>query len=409
MRKPLLTFTIALYAASALSVELPICARERDIAINTYLAKSLSSEQIESILNLQKFSKQVKKVKDAGSPECEATVEDNSHGLKTLVSFIETDFSGITESLLQDANLSEKTEANLKGREAYRACVTRENNLNRVLFAEARLAYKDNVQGVEKISPGFNIEGLKGFIRTNGDTKTFAFAGSQTLLDWTSNIATKGGSQLALAMKLKLAEAVNWVKAGKKIQCTGHSLGGGIAESFCARVMMEVRKSQPTFGEFKKDDRIKVVTFNALGGKGPWDANAQGAPRLPPSNSWMVTGAIHYRVEGDPLKELEGVSPYLMGTVVTQRSNIRVPKTGTKVGTFFTNRSKDVANAADNMWRSITGQPQDSKKVNYATEEYCAASDDAFGAHSMAAVESIMTQGTGSCKKGNSIVAVNPL
>jgi hypothetical protein len=123
----------------------------------------------------------------------------------------------------------------------------------------------------------------------------------------------------------------------------------------------------------------------------------------------MVTAAIHYRVEGDPLKELEGVSPYLMGTVVTQRSNIRVPKTGTKVGTFFTNRTKDFMNASDNIWRSITGQPQDTRKVNYATEEYCAASDDALGAHSMAAVESIITQGTGSCKKGNSIVAVNPL
>lgn len=408
MRKPLLTFMIALYALPALSVELPICARERDIAINSYLAKTLSSEQIESVLNLQKFSKQIKKVKDAGSPECDATVNDDSHGLKTLMSFIETDFSGITESLLADANLSEKTEANLKGREAYRACYDRENRLNRELFAEAKLAYKDNIAGVEKLSPNFNVEGLKGFIRVKGDTKTFAFAGSQTLLDWTSNIGTKGGSQLALAMRLKLGEAVSWVKAGKKIQCTGHSLGGGIAESFCARVMMEVRKSQPTFGEFKKDDRIKVVTFNALGGKGPWDANTP-VPRLPPSTSWMVTGAIHYRVEGDPLKELEGVSPYLMGTVVTQRSNIRVPRTGTKVGTFFTNRSKDVANAADNIWRSITGQPQDKRKVNYATEEYCAASDDALGAHSMDAVESIISQGTGSCKKGNSIVAVDPL
>lgn len=409
MRYLFVILILSSFSVTALAATLPICERERDIATNTYLAKHLSGEQIESILNLQKFSTQVQKVRNQGSPECDASIDENSQGLKTLVSFIETDFKDISSALLQDSSLSEKAEANIKGQEAYKECVAREEHLNRVLFAEAKLAYNDKVPGVEKISPGFNAEGLKGFIRTSGDTKTFAFAGSQTLLDWTSNFTTKGGSQLALAMKLKLNEAVNWVKAGKKLQCTGHSLGGGIAESFCARVMMEVRKSQPTFGDFKKDDRIKVVTFNALGGKGPWDANAQGAPRLPPASSWMVTGAIHYRVEGDPLKELEGVSPYLMGTVVTQRSNIRVPRTGTQVGTFFTNRAKDISKVTDNIVRALNGKKQDNTKINYAKEEYCAASDDAFGAHSMEAVESIVSQGTGACKKGSSIVVVDPV
>lgn len=401
MTKTTLLIMALLLSFSAWAIPYPICKREGDVAKFKQLARTLTNDEAATIVAAQR-SYDIERIRRGEERGVACPCDNNNPGLKDLITFIESDFRLIQDELLVQTDQAQERAAEAVRAQVQAACQTREHALHQRLLRESQLAYGSTPAGTQRMD-GFNLEGVKGFIRTEGDVKTFAFAGSATPFDWYSNIATKGGSQLRRAMQVQLAAAVQWVKAGKSIQCTGHSLGGGVAEGFCAAVMRRVRQDTANFrdfGDYMSDNRIKVVTFNALGGSHAFrDAvrNTERGVREVPApvgpNSWLAANTLHYRVEGDPLASVTG-TPHLMGTVFEKPANRMVTRTGSNELTAMRNGLASVADVLDDGWRRLWGGEADGhSSVNQAVN--CRASEDPLGAHDLASCREILSVNSG--------------
>lgn len=399
--KSTLLFLALMMSFSAWAIPFPVCKREGDVARYKHLARTLNNDEAATIVAAQR-SWDIERIRRGEERGVACPCDNNNPGLKDLITFIESDFRLIQDELVAQTNEAQEQAAQAVGAQVQAACQTREHALHQQLLRDSQLAYGATPAGTQQMD-GFNFEGVKGFIRTEGNVKTFAFAGSATPFDWYSNIATKGGSQLRRAMQVQLAAAVQWVKSGKSIQCTGHSLGGGVAEGFCAAVMRRVRQDTENFrdfGDYMSDNRIKVVTFNALGGSHAFrDAvrNTERGVRDVPApvgpGSWLATNTLHYRVAGDPLAHVTG-TPHLMGTVFEKEANRTVTRTGAREIAAMQNAANSIADVADDFWRGLTGRQADGHST-VRNGETCRASDDPLGAHDLASCREILGSNSG--------------
>lgn len=386
---------------SAWAIPFPICKREGDVAKYKQLARTLNNDEAATIVAAQR-SYDIERIRRGEERGVACPCDNTNPGLKDLITFVESDFRLIQDELLAQTDAAQEQAAQAAGAQVQAACQAREHALHQQLLRDSQLAYGPTPAGTQQMD-GFNLEGVKGFIRTQGDVKTFAFAGSATPFDWYSNLATKGGSQLRRAMQVQLNAAVQWVKAGKSIQCTGHSLGGGVAEGFCAAVMRRVRQDTANFrdfGDYMKDNRIKVVTFNALGGSHAFrDAvrNTERGVRDVPApvgpGSWLATNTLHYRVAGDPLAQITG-TPHLMGTVFEKAANRTVTRTGSREIAAMRNAGSAFLDGIDDLWRRARGQQTDGNST-VVEGESCRASDDPLGAHDLASCREILGVNSG--------------
>jgi hypothetical protein len=399
-----------LMSLTAWGMDYPVCKRESEIAYRQNLVRKLTNTEAEAIVSSLRDNER-QKIQRAMERELACPCENNNPGLQSLLLFVETDFVRIRDSLLGEVSQVGVAAATRAAEKVLSDCQTREHRLHQELLQEAQLSYQRNPGNDPKLTVmAENTFGLRGFIRESADgtTKTFAFAGSQTLLDWNCNLnpfENKCSNQLKLALDRYLPSAVAWVKSGKKINCTGHSLGGAMAEGFCAAIMREVRKDTqnfPDFGEYSKDNRIKVVTFNALGGSETFRkaielyeqkrvlASAVPVPAGP--NSWLNTSTVHYRVEGDPLAQYVR-TPHLMRTVFEKPATRRVPRSGSRELAGLRNMVSSVSDAIDDGWRQLTGGQADGH-ATVRSGEFCQASQDPLGAHDIASCQEIV-QGSG--------------
>lgn|GEM_PF-4236441 len=401
MTKVALLLMALLLSFSAWAIPYPICKREGDVARYKQLARTLSNDEAATIVAAQR-SWDIERIRRGEERGVACPCDNNNPGLQELITFVESDFRLIQDELLAQTDAAQEQAARTAGAQVQAACQAREHALHQRLLRDSQLAYGPTPAGTQRMD-GFNLEGVKGFIRTEGNLKTFAFAGSATPFDWYSNIATKGGSQLRRAMQVQLAAAVQWVKSGKSIQCTGHSLGGGVAEGFCAAVMRQVRQDTANFrdfGDYMSDNRIKVVTFNALGGSHAFrdavrntERGVRDVPAPVGSNSWLASNTLHYRVEGDPLAHITG-TPHLMGTVFQKPATRTVTRTGSRELTAMRNGVASVADVVDDGWRRLWGGQADEQS-SVRQSETCAASEDPLGAHDLASCREILGVNSG--------------
>ncbi len=398
-----LAFIIFLFSFSALALDFPVCKREADVARYRMLARTLSNDEADAIVKLETHKYHLRKVKEA--EERVACNCDNSNpGLKDLIAFIDSDYKRIQSALLEQTSAEAEAAAGAHAREVLASCQDREHELHKKLLKDSEAAYANKAPMGTQAMDGFNLEGLRGFIRTEPhasgkQVKTFAFAGSQTGFDWVTNVANHGGSQVKRALTLHLRSAVEWVKAGNHIQCTGHSLGGGVAEGFCAAVMRYVRYDIKHFGDFMSDNRVKTVTFNGLGASKTYRegmkqfTKTRDVPAPVGPDSWAAANTLHYRVAGDPLAELTG-SPHLMGTVFEKRAQRQVVKTASREVTGFRNVMRQAADGVDDAWRTLWGGRGDGA-AQKDQAEICQASDDPLGAHDLKSCEEIVKNRSG--------------
>ncbi len=411
--KTLILFSFLITSLPLWALDFPICKREAEVAKMQALASTLTNEEAQAIVNAR-GENAIRKMNRARERELACPCDNDNPGLQNLLLFIESDFEVIQERLLASVNTNEQTPAARRQRDAdadrlhrdtLAACQGREQRLHLQLLQESQLAYKQLPPNDPKLTVmAFNTFGLKGFIRESpdGTTKTFAFAGSQTLLDWNCNLnpfENKCSKQLKLALDRYLPSAVAWVKSGKSIQCTGHSLGGAMAEGFCAAVMREVRQDILGFGDFKKDNRIKVVTFNALGASETFrhaialSENSRHASAVPVPvgpNSWLNTNTLHYRVKGDPVA-LFAKTPHLMGTVFEKPATRRVARSLSAERAAIQNTLSAASDAIHDTFSSIFGGRADGA-ATVAGTEYCEASDDIVRAHDIESCDEIVRQ-----------------
>lgn len=397
-------------------MDFPICKREAEVAktqalVKTQaLAKTLTNQEAQVIVNARGDIAR-RKLNRAKERDLACACDNTNPGLQDLLLFIESDFEVVQEELLAGANASERATAQQRYRTTLSSCQSREQEIHLNLLQESQLAYEENPGNDPKLAVmAENSYGLRGFIRESADgrTKTFAFAGSQTLFDWNCNVnplENKCSKQLKLALDRYLPAAVAWVKSGKNIQCTGHSLGGAMAEGFCAAVMRHVRKDTenfPDFGDFSKDNRIKIVTFNALGASESFrhaiakyenGINAKAVPVPVGPNSWLNTNTLHYRVEGDPLA-LVAKTSHLMGTVFEKPATRRVQRSGSKELSALRNMASVVSDGVGDLWRQLTGGRPDGD-ATIVGPEFCEASKDPLGAHDLASCREIVQSSGG--------------
>jgi len=387
---------LLIFSFTVLAQDFPICRREREIARYKSLARTLTNDEASSIVNAQAHIYQLRKAR-RNENRVACNCDNANQGLKDLITFIEDDYSTIRSNLLGQTNAAEEAAANSVAQAAYSACETRGRADNLRLLNEAKLSYSDRAPAGTTAMAGFNVEGLRGFIRDrveNGQRiKTFAFAGSQTLFDWWTNLTDKGGSQLAKAMELHLRSTVEFVKNGGKIECTGHSLGGAVAEGFCAAVMRYVRYEVHDFGDYQKDNRIKVVTFNGLGAADTYKSamKKRNGPQDKPvdAKSWLTANTIHYRVEGDPLASV-GAS-HLYGEVIEKASNRTVTKLGSAEATGFMNALRSARAGITSLFdnKNIPTQP------DIRGPQTCRASENPLEAHDIKSCYEIANQANG--------------
>ncbi len=367
--------------------ELAVCDREADIARHRVLAMELDADQLESVVhefqrqNSAAFRQAQDRTEEFG---CERQVRNA--GLQDLLNFIENDFPVVQARLLNPGrNNALAASAERAAEFARRNCGAREAQVRQRLFQAASTAYETVPRGAVNMASfdrqtdlriGRVPTGLGGFIQDgveNGaPTRTFAFTGSenplqgQGFLDWFNNGANNGGEQLEVAVQHFLAPAVQWLRDNPRgqMRCTGHSLGGALAESFCTAVMMRAREViRPNFGQFKSDDRIRIVTFNGLGAEDTWQ-HVYGARSIPNRSNWMVSGASHVRVKNDPLGALVplGRNRYLVGQVSTYRSSLLVTQPHLDAAAAWDNNvrgiDRTIANGIDSVFNAGRNQRQ---------------------------------------------------
>lgn len=227
----LLALILCAFSFSGWALDFPVCKREADVARYRMLARTLSNDEADAIVKLEQHKYHLRKVKEA-EERVACNCDNTNPGLKDLIAFIDSDYKRIQSALLEQTSAEAEALAAAHAREVLASCQAREHELHKKLLKDSEAAYANRAPAGTQAMDGFNLEGLRGFIRTEPladgkQVRTFAFAGSQTGFDWVTNVANHGGSQLKRALTLHLRSAVEWVKAGNSIQCTGHSLGGG--------------------------------------------------------------------------------------------------------------------------------------------------------------------------------------
>jgi hypothetical protein len=179
------------------------------------------------------------------------------------------------------------------------ACEVRQQDLYGQSLKISRDVYNGPVPAgftlIERFSD--RTTGLDGYIvqnNLNPQEVTIAFAGTEEPNDVVADILHKGRNQHRAAVTAaRLNQMAGYLAQGKKVTCTGHSLGGGLAQGFCASLLATMQARDSNFSKRQADDRLRVVTFGSLGGASMVSNEALIR------NTWFASNNTHFVVNGD--------------------------------------------------------------------------------------------------------------
>jgi hypothetical protein len=184
------------------------------------------------------------------------------------------------------------------------ACEAREQRVFNDSLAISRGVYSGAVP------PGFTLRkrfthpsGLEGYLLskagTNPEELTIAFSGTEDGADVVADILFKGKNQHAAAVAMMMETMMGHMNQGKKVTCTGHSLGGGVAQGFCASLLARMQASDANFSKRQADNRLRVVTFGSLGGSSMVSNEANIR------TTWFASNNTHFVVNGDVIPRFD--------------------------------------------------------------------------------------------------------
>ncbi len=190
--------------------------------------------------------------------------------------------------------------------------------------------------------------GFRGFILQGSDgVITASFTGSQDERDWFNNL-TNGGREQYREMMAEVPEMVRQIlQEGKRLRCTGHSLGGALAQAFCARVMQEVRCARgAAFGTTPADrNAVQTITFNSLGATNMLTTDdhvrCDGTQGLDQSlaTTWLATNSTHFTNDGDVVPTIQPPAYGQMRVFYRQAGNPQgrryEPRSAHRLGTML--------------------------------------------------------------------------
>jgi hypothetical protein len=227
-------------------------------------------------------------------------------GLNNLLSFIEQDFHQIGKLLIQ-TNL---TLENFKKADKLLAqCqeVTEKKHL--ILLDASQGAYHNKAPEGYKVIKTFDDpqSGFKAFIFEKKNlkpgekpTQIISFTGTEDKIDRQAD-ATFGVKQYNRNHNEVLSYVNKFIQEGGKVQFTGHSLGGGLAQAFAHKAIANFKKNNSTIDPISMK-RIEVVTWNAFGAKPLIEMRQDFDEDL--IGTRFDDQMVHYRVAGDSVSRL---------------------------------------------------------------------------------------------------------
>jgi hypothetical protein len=248
--------------------------------------------------------------------KCELKKKLDNMGLDNLVKFIEQDFSNITKFMIQ----SNMTYANFKSAdEMLEKCQRETEKSHLTLLDAAQAAYNPRpipgykvVQVIDKKDSGFKAYILEKLNLAPGEppTRIISIAGTEDAKDGIAD-ATMGLAQY-IQNQAEISSIVNdFITQGGKIQFTGHSLGGGLAQAFAHKAMVDFKKNNRARDPIAMN-QIDVVTWNAFGAKPLIEMRQKLDEDL--IGTRFDDQMVHYRTEGDTVSRL---GEYPMGQIRT--------------------------------------------------------------------------------------------
>jgi len=204
-------------------------------------------------------------------------------------------------------------------------------------------------------------------VKNNTDPLVLAFKGTNSRKDEIEDIVHHGAAQFASISAMKMPKTdrnviqflLDRLKNGRDVIITGHSLGGGLAES----TAYVLQKELDLLPDSAHHGKIHLITFNALGGQNVLEhydrANKTTlAKGIDPS----VVGRIdarNFRVKGDPISSLfSHIGP-------TYQLRLANPKAPTLLG-----MATEVTNfLSDSDWAQLerrTSGPIDAHRMSTA-------------------------------------------
>jgi len=247
---------------------------------------------------------------------CELKQIIESSGLNNLMNFIQHDFAEIGKLLIE----SKLEFHHFKAADDLLAKCQEDTEKN-------HLELLDAAQGAYRLipPPGYKVvksfddreSGFKAYILEKESLepgekpkRIVSFAGTEDSKDMAAD-ATMGVKQY----NRNYAEVLNYVNSflneGGKVQFTGHSLGGGLAQAFAHKAMVKFKKNNPNKDPISMN-QIDVVTWNAFGAKPLIEMRQDFDEDL--IGTRFDDQMVHYRMEGDSVSRL---GTYPMGQIRT--------------------------------------------------------------------------------------------
>ncbi len=282
-------------------------------------------EQVYPVSNLEFREKIVKDLSEKPTDEtpgyverrkCELKKKLDNMGLDNLVKFIEQDFSNITK-LLIEANVSYSKFKSAD--QMLEKCQQETEKKHLTLLDASQGAYNltpipgyKQVEVIDNPDTGFKAYVLEKENLAPGEkpTRIISIAGTEDSTDMKAD-QTLGLPQY-IQNQAKISSIVkDFIKDGGKIQFTGHSLGGGLAQAFAHKAMVDFKKENPTKDPISMN-QIEVVTWNAFGAKPLIEMRQKYDEDL--IGTRFADQMVHYRTQGDSVSRL---GEYPMGQIRT--------------------------------------------------------------------------------------------
>lgn len=277
--------------ASRLGTTYGTCAREGELEMIRLALPGLNAEELERAVYA--FRNRLPQGVDCQCPTIGPTV----------LTELETHIEGALGILLDNPDGFTPAETQrIVG--VIRACETREQRAFDESLKISRAVYSNTIpQRFSLVQRFTDPSGLEGYILkkngSNPEELTIAFSGTEDGTDLVSDLLFKGGNQYRAAVRSLMDTMVQAMSQGKKVTCTGHSLGGGVAQGFCATLLARMQARDPSFSTRQSDNRLRVVTFGSLGGSSmiPNEASIR--------TTWFASNNTHFVVNGDVIPRID--------------------------------------------------------------------------------------------------------